>query len=265
MVSGVTTPVNIYSTWSAWAQPAGNTDTYLPGYNASQDQTAGGASMILVVLNSFGGNPAITYGGTSAVQLGPAESGGGPAYMLFDLKAHPPANTTLSGFTNVGTGGAPASIWTAITTDLLVASQTICATGPSSGAPLSSVTLDFTALFAAGCLVIVGCGVDNNSNPTVSSTDSAAIFSAVSPNPYGNGSIVVAYQFPATAPKITIAAGGVGVFNANSTVFYAANLVTVYGKGRGQKVFRPVSLVNVGTINPKIYAPGENITVKSQS
>jgi hypothetical protein len=56
-------------------------------------------------------------------------------------------------------------------------------------------------------------------------------------------------------------------FVATATITLTAPTQTVqaYGAFRGPKAFKPVSLVNVGTINPKIYAPGENTTVKSQS
>ena len=42
-------------------------------------------------------------------------------------------------------------------------------------------------------------------------------------------------------------------------------LASAFGGFRGANAFRPVSLTNVGTINPKIYAPGENTTITSQS
>lgn len=214
--------------------------------------------MILVVLNSFGEVPNMTYGGTSPAAIG-QNSGGGPGFYFFDLVANPPASTTLSGFT--GLGGV--SEWTAMVVSLSNSTETIA--GVTWVSSVDPAVLDLTSNFAAGCLMVTAA--ISQVNLTVASTDSAPLYTSLSPlNAFGNGTVLAAYQSPTTAPKYTYSStDSTDVFNANSAIFYAANLVTAYGKFRGQKAHRPVSLTNVGSINPKIYAPGPNITIKSQS
>jgi hypothetical protein len=72
-------------------------------------------------------------------------------------------------------------------------------------------------------------------------------------------------SMPSQTTVTVTAATEDGLLSANATVTLTPTTVQAFGAFRGPSAFRPVSLTNVGSIYPKIYAPGENTTVKSQS
>ena len=256
------TNVVVYSGFTSWS----GDDTYADGYAASLLGVPGTVLVLLVQCSPDTPLESVSYGGQSFT-YGGTDTNSQLSLLWMDLIANPPSDDTLS--VTVSDSG-PFS-WTAMTVTGVDATQTsICAATNASlpppviqGPPWFPVSA-FTGQIFVWAIQSLGSG----SACEFLSTDPAPFSTPVvnaSP-PALTGAMSALYQQPAQlAPTFTFSSSDGSDINVDGLLLYPLiALLTQYAGARLQQVYPPVMLAKTATINPKIYMPVQNMTVKTK-
>lgn len=255
------TNVVVYSGFTAWSDD----DTYADGYAASLLGIPGTVLVVAVQVDVRDtGISAISYGGQSLFP-GNTDPTNGISFFVLDLIANPPSDDSLS----ITVYDDQPFLWTAMTVQGVDATQTALAYANSASAlVVAAPPWAPFCVFPGGIFAWFVQTYGDGSSCEYMSTDPAPFSTPVtSADPvFLTGTLSAFYQQAVGInPTYTLQASD-GSTTAPSCLFLfpLIALLTQYAGARLQQVYPPVMLAKAATINPKIYMPVQDLTVKTK-